>query len=97
MKRKALREFADYLENTRGPFNILNNEHCIAAYASKWFKEPLNGWYVLDRFEVSREVVFDLYTGSNTNAFMHNVRITRKVAANALRRLARTGQVEFRA
>lgn len=105
MKRKALREFADYLERSRGPFTILDNQKCIAAYARKWAKQPQQAWeagwaILMYQFGLSGGVAIDLYVGQDTKRLLLDdgqwKRITRKVAVATLRRLARTGKVEFR-
>jgi hypothetical protein len=88
MKRKLMREFADYLTKTRRRFNMDRSDHCVAAHAVMFTKGvasvPHSTASDLDRiFDIGYKNAFDIYTGYHVTS--------RKDWATILRRFAKTG------
>lgn len=104
MKRKLLLQFADWLEQSRGPFNITRSRCCVAAFALRFAcvnklpgaRRMLHGSSssdLVDIFGLGDHEADELYAGGFD--WFKAGQITRKVAAQVIRKLARTGKVDF--
>lgn len=107
MKRKLLLRFADWLEASRTPFNITDAQKCVSQHALRFAEKfdlpgkSLRDWRMCGSNDTDLVRIFDmpdheanlLYSAGFDWA--KGALITRKVAANVIRRLARTGKVRF--
>lgn len=104
MRRKALLQFANKLAHSRRPFNLRSSEQCITAYAAYVDspRDPVE-WgstaaYAVSRFAEKFKVPFETARRINIGdglTWDEMAFVTRKMAAAMLRRLARTGKVEY--
>lgn len=95
MKRKLLLQFADWLAKSRHPFDIKFNHQCVSAQAMR-FAEGAKGEVHGSPYTLERIFKMDPPTAYLVFAPIHAGTITRKIAADMLRRLARTGRVEYK-
>lgn len=101
MKRTLLLKFADYLESSRTPFSLDSVAKCINAHALHFENNRLSvrrGECYSSQEELSRIFDLDAYTARQLYApgtFQNWKPITRKVAAEVVRKLARTGDVDY--
>lgn len=99
MKRKKLLQFADWLEKSRRPFDIASTCRCVAYHAGVFDGDTMYGGCRPSRhidlvhiFDMSHHNAEVVYSGFNWGRARS---ITRKVAANMIRKLARTGSADW--
>lgn len=99
MKRKKLLQFADWLEKSRRPFDITSTCRCVAYQAGVFTGDTMYGGSHPSRpadlvhiFNMSYYNAAVIYSGFNWGRARS---ITRKVAANMIRKLARTGHADW--
>lgn len=98
MKRKYLLEFADWLAKSRRPFSMGDSSKCVSAQACRFAgkKSPAvfgSSSTLVRLFDLHPDVAHSIYSPSGE---LNWDKITRGVAADMLRRLVRTGRVEFK-
>lgn len=106
MKRKLLRDFADWLEKSRRPFNLGDPGRCIApavrrflerkhpGIAAKVVQHGYTGTLRLSKvFDMTYDQAREVYAPQCVEDYD---KVTRKVAAATLRRLANTGRVVYK-
>lgn len=90
MKRKKLLEFATFLSNTRRQFCMGSHCDCISGHAQTFFRRN-----VRDASAVTLKEAFDLTAEQAHSLWGGPFSATRKAAAECLRFLAKTGQVNW--
>lgn len=90
MKRKYIRELADFIEKGRGPIDMADSTKCLAAQVLRF-----NGARKV-HFTTSHDIGHALGVGPDTAHEMYAAWhiATRKVLAAALRYMARTGKAD---
>lgn len=106
MKVRKLREFANWLANSRRKFNMSNNCECVAGQAAHFFGGKFGDRTDADEhtlrraFDLTPKQAADVYVGYSVERHFDPrestfVNPSRLVAVEVLRFLAKTGKVDW--